>query len=137
MPQFCFHDPGIRCHICNPYGPQQTVYVPYVQVVPTAAPTTPPVVTTTPAPAKPEAPSDLTEAEKFFDSVVQERRAKGRTTYGKGLDHKDEYDWNRMAMEEAMDLAQYLAAENTRLRDRIAQQTKAIVELTAALEKAK
>jgi hypothetical protein len=42
-----------------------------------------------------------------------------------------------MAMEEAMDLAQYLAAENTRLRDRIAQQTKAIVELTAALEKAK
>ena len=81
--------------------------------------------------------SELTEAEKFFDSVVEERRSKGRQTYGKGLTHTDEYDWNRMAMEEAMDLAQYLAAENTRLRDRIAQQTKAIVELTAALEKAK
>lgn len=142
MPQFCFHDSGVYCPMCNPYGPRTLIYqIPYVYVSPTQPSTTLP--TTPPAPSgleKQEAqpPSaDLTEAEKFFDNVVKERRAKGRQTYGKGLTHTDEYDWNRMAMEEAMDLAQYLAAENTRLRDRIAQQTKAIVELTAALEKAK
>ena len=47
---------------------------------------------------------------------MAERRAVGRKTYGKGLTHTDSYDWNRMAMEEALDLAQYLAAENLRLR---------------------
>jgi hypothetical protein len=143
MPHYCLHDAGIYCQYCNPYGPRTTYYqipyvsIPFVQTPPTT--TVPPSVTITTTSDKPApvASSDLTEAEKFFDSVVKERRAKGRQTYGKGLDHKDEYDWNRMAMEEAMDLAQYLAAENTRLRDRIAQQTKAIVELTAALEKAK
>ena len=140
MPQFCIHDPGTYCPVCNPFGPRTAVYqIPYVYVGPTT--------TTTPLPAgiaapdektnqdkpTPPAPADLTEAERFFDSVVRERRATGRQTYGRGLTHTDDYDWNRMAMEEAMDLAQYLAAENTRLRDRIAQQTKAIVELTAAL----
>ena len=137
MPQFCFHDPGIRCPVCNPYGPQQTVYVPYVQIVPTTAPTTPPPGSSNKEAKQEVQPPDLTEAEKFFDSVVVERRAKGRQTYGRGLTHTDEYDWNRMAMEEAMDLAQYLAAENTRLRDRIKQQVKAIAELTYALEQAK
>ena len=59
-----------------------------------------------------------TAAEEFFDSLVEERRAKGRETYGRGLTHTDAYDWNRMALEEAMDLAQYLAAENLRLQER-------------------
>ena len=61
-----------------------------------------------------------TEAEKHFDRLLSERRAKGRTVYGKGLDHSDAYDWNQMALEEAMDLSQYLAAENLRLRELLA-----------------
>lgn len=132
MPQYCLHDPSMYCPQCNPYGPRTTIFtvpfatLPYIQTTTTG----------TAAKPAPDAPSDLTEAEKFFDTVVKERRAMGRKKYGHGLEHTDDYDWNRMAMEEAMDLAQYLAAENTRLRDRIAQQTKAIVELTAALEKA-
>jgi len=145
MPHYCLHDAGVYCQYCNPYGPRTTYYqipyvsIPFVQTPPTTTVT--PSITFTPTPDnKPAtaAPSDLiTEAEKFFDSVVKNRRATGRETYGKGLTHTDEYDWNRMAMEEALDMAQYLCAENCRLRDRIAQQTKAIVELTAALEKAK
>ena len=58
-----------------------------------------------------------TEAELHFDKLVEQRRAIGRKTYGKGLDHTDTYDWMQMALEEALDLAQYLAAENLRLRD--------------------
>ena len=57
-----------------------------------------------------------TEAELHFDKLVEQRRAIGRKTYGKGLTHTDSYDWNQMALEEALDLAQYLAAENLRLR---------------------
>lgn len=63
---------------------------------------------------------EKTKAEKHFDAILKERREKGRETYGKGLTHTDHYDWNVMAMEEAMDLAQYLATENLRLRDTIA-----------------
>ena len=59
---------------------------------------------------------EKTDAERHFDKLLEQRRAIGRKTYGKGLDHTDPYDWNQMAMEEALDLAQYLAAENLRLR---------------------
>ncbi len=58
-----------------------------------------------------------TPAEIHFDKLLAERRETGRKTYGRGLTHTDDYDWNVMAMEEAMDLAQYLAAENLRLRE--------------------
>jgi len=58
-----------------------------------------------------------TKSERHFDLLLQERRLKGRQTYGQGLEHTDNYDWNQMALEEAMDLAQYLAAENLRLRE--------------------
>ena len=58
-----------------------------------------------------------TPAEAHFDAVLAEQRAKGRAKYGKGLDHTEGRDWNRMALEEAVDLAQYLAAENLRLRE--------------------
>jgi hypothetical protein len=71
-----------------------------------------------------------TIAEEHFDNVLAARRAAGRVTYGKGLDHTDRYDWNVMAMEEAFDLAQYLAAENMRLRDTIR-------ELQSQVERAK
>lgn len=57
----------------------------------------------------------------YFDGLIAQRRRKGRDTYGKGLDHTDAYDWNQMALEEALDLAQYLAAENLRLRQRATQ----------------
>ena len=69
-----------------------------------------------------------TAAEEFFDSLVIERRIKGRETYGRGLTHTDAYDWNRMALEEAMDLAQYLAAENLRLKDRCARLERALLD---------
>lgn len=59
---------------------------------------------------------ELTDAEKHLDTLIAERRQKGRETYGKGLTHTDEYDWDEMAMEEALDMIQYLAAENIRLR---------------------
>jgi hypothetical protein len=62
-----------------------------------------------------------TNAEMHFDGLIAQRRRKGRDTYGKGLDHTDAYDWNQMALEEALDLAQYLAAENLRLRQRATQ----------------
>jgi len=57
-----------------------------------------------------------TDAERHFDALLAERRAKGRATYGTGLTHDDGHDWNQEALEEALDLAQYLAAENLRLR---------------------
>lgn len=62
-----------------------------------------------------------TDAELHFDGLIAQRRRKGRETYGKGLNHTDAYDWNQMALEEALDLAQYLAAENLRLRQRAMQ----------------
>ena len=68
----------------------------------------------------------FTDAEKHFDAILAQRRAMGRKTYGRGLTHTDAYDWNVMAMEEAIDLAQYLAAENLRLRDQIAKAQKAL-----------
>jgi hypothetical protein len=62
-----------------------------------------------------------TDAELHFDGLIAQRRRKGRETYGRGLEHTDAYDWNQMALEEALDLAQYLAAENLRLRQRATQ----------------
>ena len=58
-----------------------------------------------------------TPAEAHFDGLIAERRKKGRETYGQGLEHNDAYDWQRMALEEALDLSQYLAADNLRLRE--------------------
>jgi len=64
----------------------------------------------------------LTEAEKKFDEIVAEQRRKGRDHYGKGLTWEDglppggAYDWRQMALEEAVDLVQYLVAELTAQR---------------------
>jgi len=60
-----------------------------------------------------------TAAEQHFDMLLSQRRAIGRNTYGKGLDHTEDRDWNQMALEEALDLAQYLSAENLRLREQL------------------
>ena len=72
-----------------------------------------------------------TDAELHFDSLIAQRRRKGRETYGRGLEHTDNYDWNQMALEEALDLAQYLAAENLRLRQRVTQTRDMIARVVA------
>lgn len=58
-----------------------------------------------------------TEAERHFDTLIEARRQLGRKSYGQGLKHTDAYNWNVMALEEALDMCQYLAAQNLRLRD--------------------
>lgn len=60
--------------------------------------------------------ADLTPAERVVDQVLAEQRAKGRAKYGKGLDYTEARDWSRMALEEAIDGMQYLAAEVRRLQ---------------------
>lgn len=65
----------------------------------------------------------LTEAEQLFDDTVKQQRAKGRESYGRGLDWSDgdgenaAYDWRQMALEEAVDLSQYLCAEICKYRN--------------------
>ena len=66
-----------------------------------------------------EGDMELTETEKRFDALVAERRAKGRETYGTGLDHRASYDWAMMALEEALDLSQYLMARVVELEQAI------------------
>lgn len=69
----------------------------------------------------------LTDAETYFDRVVKERRWTGRKTYGGGLEHRDDrYDWTRMALEEALDLGQYLAARCRQLEDQLAEARAAL-----------
>jgi len=63
---------------------------------------------------------DRTIAERRFDELVTERRAKGRQTYGRGLDHDDVFCWKLMALEEALDMGQYLMAHIVRLEAEIA-----------------
>ena len=58
---------------------------------------------------------ERTESEQRFDDLVTARRKTGRTTYGRGLTHTDPYDWRLMALEEALDMGQYLMAEVVRL----------------------
>lgn len=65
-------------------------------------------------------PIALTPAEQHVDHVLatlRKQRAKGRAKYGKGLDHRDAYDWRSEALQELADAVQYLCAENLRLRD--------------------
>lgn len=62
---------------------------------------------------------DRTEAERRFDELVAARRAQGRKTYGRGLDHDDNFCWKMMALEEALDMGQYLMAHIVRLEQEI------------------
>jgi hypothetical protein len=63
---------------------------------------------------------ERTEAERRFDELVAARRMQGRKTYGKGLDHDDAYCWKLMALEEALDMGQYLMAHIVRLEQELA-----------------
>lgn len=75
---------------------------------------------------------ELTQAEEMFDDVVKQQRLKGRKTYGSGLDWKGgdgpgaPYDWRQMALEEAVDLSQYLCAEIFRQRMQIQRLERAV-----------
>ncbi len=64
---------------------------------------------------------DRTIAERRFDELVAARRKKGRETYGRGLDHDDNFCWKMMALEEALDMGQYLMAHIVRLEQEIAE----------------
>lgn len=57
---------------------------------------------------EPEYIQTLVEAE--VAKILKDRDMKGRITYGKGLEHDDDYDWLDMAIEEAADLLKYLVA---------------------------
>lgn len=75
--------------------------------------------------------TELTEAEQLFDDIVKQQRAKGRKSYGGGLDWHDgdgpdaKYDWRQMALEEAVDLNQYLCAEICKYRSAVRRMTEA------------
>ena len=69
--------------------------------------------------ASKEGDVELTETERRFDDLVAARRAKGRETYGTGLDHRAHYNWMMMALEEALDLSQYLMARVVELEHAI------------------
>lgn len=71
-----------------------------------------------------ETPLELSEAEQFFDDTVRAQRRKGRSSYGHGLlwqegDADGPLDFRHMALEEAVDLAQYLTTEVLRQRYQI------------------
>jgi hypothetical protein len=72
-----------------------------------------------------------------FTKLIDEQCSKGLSKYGTTIDEaKDEnYDWNRMALEEAIDLNQYLVKENNKLQEMITRYEKAFNALfSIALE---
>lgn len=68
-----------------------------------------------------------TPAEMLADSILRQQRIKGRKTYGRGLNHEDDYRWHMEAAQEFADGFQYVCAENMRLHDEV-------VRLTAELD---
>lgn len=50
--------------------------------------------------------------------ILDKQNEKGIKKYGTTIDEasNENYDWNRMALEEAVDLIQYLVKENTKLQ---------------------
>lgn len=74
---------------------------------------------------------DKTLAERRFDELVAARRAQGRKTYGRGLDHNDEFCWKMMALEEALDMGQYLMAHIVRLEAEIAERHTPEIRVTS------
>lgn len=50
--------------------------------------------------------------------ILDKQNEKGLKKYGESIDEasNEDYDWNRMALEEAVDLIQYLVKENTKLQ---------------------
>lgn len=87
------------------------------------------------AKAAQDATDERTETEKRFDELVAQRRRQGRQTYGKGLswdDAKYRDKWPLMALEEALDGAQYLMAEVMRLEDEKNRYENALERISAS-----
>lgn len=80
---------------------------------------------------------ELTEAERRYDALVTARRRTGRSTYGRGLTHSDPYDWRMMALEEALDMGQYLMAELVRREAEVVRLEQAIHKVEVAVRLAK
>jgi hypothetical protein len=66
-----------------------------------------------------------------FTKLIDEQCAKGLSKYGTTIDEaQDEnYDWNRMALEEAVDLSQYLVREVGKLQEQIKRYEKVLYAL--------
>jgi hypothetical protein len=66
-----------------------------------------------------------------FTKLIDEQCSKGLSKYGTTIDEaKDEnYDWNRMALEEAVDLSQYLVREVGKLQEQIKRYEKVLYAL--------
>ena len=60
----------------------------------------------------------LTEVEKEFQKLVDDRNEVGRHSYGKGLEWEDKppEEWIDFALEEAVDYCKYLIALKLSLR---------------------
>lgn len=60
----------------------------------------------------------MREIKQILNDILDQQEQKGIETYGTTLEeasHSD-YDWKQMALEEAVDMCQYLANENRRLK---------------------
>jgi hypothetical protein len=66
-----------------------------------------------------------------FTKLIDEQCSKGLSKYGTTIDEaQDEnYDWNRMALEEAVDLSQYLVREVGKLQEQIKRYEKVLYAL--------
>lgn len=66
-----------------------------------------------------------------FTKLIDEQCSKGLSKYGTTIDEaQDEnYDWNRMALEEAVDLSQYLVREVRKLQEQIKRYEKVLYAL--------
>ncbi len=63
-------------------------------------------------------PDKPTEVEQETIRIIEQRNAKGRETYGRGLDYNDDYDWLDMAIEECADMLKYLVAMKLRMENK-------------------
>lgn len=64
--------------------------------------------------------------EVFTDEAIKQA-LKGKKVYGKPLDVLDDYNWNKMALEEAADLVNYLVAEQ-RKKEFVIKKIRTIIE---------
>ena len=55
---------------------------------------------------------------RIIIDILDKQNEKGIKNYGTTIDEasNEDYDWNQMALEEAVDLIQYLVKENTKLQ---------------------
>ncbi|UOQ93394.1 hypothetical protein MUO14_23995 [Halobacillus shinanisalinarum] len=63
----------------------------------------------------------MREIKRRINVLLDEQEAKGIETYGQSLEDcpENDYDWNRMTMEELIDALQYQVKENIRLQNSI------------------